>query len=63
MLQIVIRCCRLRFWIPGPTYSNTLPNPPFAVFRRSISRMTSLAVDHGRSAPVRLTRTTAGMSK
>ncbi len=48
---------------PGPVYSNTLPRPPLTPTRRSISSTTSLAEQPGRSAPVRCTLTTRGITR
>ena len=63
MLAMVMRCAASRLGRPGPSYSKILPLPPRTVSRRSSSRMTSLAVTHGCSAPVSHTRTTAGIRK
>ncbi len=60
MLVMVARSGTERVATPGPAYSNALPTPPFTLRRRSSSRMTSLALTHGRSAPVRCTLTTRG---
>ena len=61
MFAIVERSLILRHESPSPPYSKTLPRPPFTVYRRSISRITSFAETPGRSFPLSSTRTTAGI--
>src|SRR6267378_342792 len=53
----------MRLRSPGPPYSKILPVPPRTVSRRRSSKITSFAVTHGWSAPVRWTRTTSGIWK
>ena len=61
ILVMVARSETVRVRAPGPTYSNTFPRPPLIPTRRSISRITSLALQPGFKCPTRFTFTTLGM--
>ena len=54
--SIAVSCAR-----PSPWYSMIWPAPPFTPWRRSISRMTSLADTQSGSVPVSSTPQTWGI--
>ena len=63
MFAIVARSGTERVLSPSPEYSIIFPTPPLTLRRRSTSRMTSLAVTMGLSAPVSSTLHIFGMAR
>ena len=61
MLVMVARSGTLRVLTPSPPHSMIRPTPPLTERIRRISRLTSLAVTKGRSAPVSYTLMTWGI--
>ena len=61
MLVMLARSDTLKVAAPGPTYSKTLPRPPLMPTRRSISRMTSFALQPGCKCPVKFTLMICGI--
>ena len=61
MLAITCRSIALSVATPGPWYSTMRPKPPSTPWRRSISRITSLALTQSGSSPVSRTPQISGI--